>query len=123
MNTIKIKSNLSKEKEAIEIAKQILKNPILIGNNNVLKIGNEIEIQELKTTITIERIPQEDLMLICNCGVNFEKKIGKKLYTNYGGKVKEKIFCCEECRNEFIFYIPENRYSFVKSKIKPSYLY
>ena len=57
MKTIKIKANLTKEQEAFEIAKQILKNPILIGTNNeILLIGdNEIEIQNLKSIIEIER--------------------------------------------------------------------
>jgi len=126
MITIKIPANLTKEKEAIEVAKQILKNPILIGNNNnVLLIGNEnIEIQELNSFIKIERIPIEPIMNACSCcDTNFEKSTGKKVYVNYGGKKKELVYCSDKCRNVLLDILPLNRYSFTKTKLKPSILF
>jgi len=126
MKTIKIPANLTKEKEAIEVAKQILKNPILIGNNNnILLIGNEtLEVQELNSFIKIERIPKEPLMIVCSCcETNFEKSIGKKLFVNYGGTVKTKLYCSDKCRINVMSVVPENRRSITKSKIKQSYFY
>ncbi len=124
MITIKIPANLSKEKEAIEVAKQILKNPVLIGNNNnSMLIGNEaIEIQQLKSLITIERVPIEPLMIVCSCcDTNFEKSIGKKLFINYGGPVRQLIYCSENCRNIVMDHLPENRCNIIRSKLKNTY--
>ena len=126
MKTIRIQANLSKEKEALEIAKQILKNPVLIGGSNKnLLIGNEeLEIQELNSFIKIERVPKEPIMSICSyCETNFEKSIGKKIFTNYGGIIKELIYCSDKCRNVVVDMIPENRRSFTRSKLKSANFY
>ena len=127
MKTIKIKANLTKEQEAFEIAKQILKNPILIGTNNeILLIGdNEIEIQNLKSIIEIERVPNEPLMIICSCcDINFEKNTGSKIKVNYGGLVKQLEYCSEKCRSVLVEILPENRYTINNRKqLKSANLY
>lgn len=118
MKTIKIKANLSKEKEAIEVAKQILKSPVLIGNNSFLIGKSGIEIQELESYIKIERIPVEPLMSVCTCcETNFQKNTGSKIWVNYGSKKKELEYCSDKCRSVLIEILPKNRYSFKSTKI------
>lgn len=124
MRVIKIQANLSKEKEAIEIAKQILKNPILIGKNNILIGSSNIEVQELNTFLKIERVPKEPLMSICSCcDINFEKNLGKKLYVNYGGKTKLNHYCSDKCRNEVLNILPSNRASIDKKKLQTQFFF
>lgn len=116
---IEIPANLSPEKEAIEIAKKLVNSNLMLGNNNV-KIGDgHLEVQSLNTIIEVKRIPKEPLMCQCSiCETHFEKPTGKKLFTNYGGKVKETIYCSEGCRKTIINVLTENRYSFKRSSLQ-----
>jgi len=114
MKTIKILANLSPEKEAIEIAKQILKTPSLLGSNShQVFIGeSEVEIKELNSIIKIERLPIEPIMLVCSCcDCNFDKKDGRKIYQNYGGKVRDIFYCSDECVNYVLSFLPPDRAS------------
>ena len=115
---IKIPTNLTPQQEAIEISKKLLKSSLLENKSKIL-IGLDLEVQKLKTTIEIERIAPEPIMSRCSvCDCNFEEKIGKKLFTNYGGRVKQITYCSEICRDEVILILPSNRYSLTKSKLK-----
>jgi hypothetical protein len=116
---IKIKDNLSPQQEAFEIAKQLSKNTLMLGGSATAFIGQGVEIQELKTIIEVERIPSEPIMCLCSvCDTNFDKTIGKRLYFNYGGKVRDKLFCSNECRDFNLSFLPENRASKTKRFIK-----
>lgn len=119
--TIKIKDNLSPQQEALEIAKQLAKNPLMLGGGAVAFIGQGVEIQELKTTIEIERIPSEPIMCLCSvCDTNFDKSIGKRLYINYGGNVKSNFYCSDGCRNIVLSFLPPERASKTRKFIKQS---
>jgi len=116
---IKIKDNLSPEREVLEIAKQLAKNPLMLGNGVKALIGQNVEIQHLKTTIEIERIPTEPTMHVCSvCECNFDKKVGKSISHNYGGKPRKIYVCSEDCIDVVSAYLPKNR--LVR---KPSFLY
>ena len=125
MKTIKIKSNLTPQQEALEIAKQLVKQPTLLSNSTKKLLGKEeLEIQVLKTTIEIERIPQGKLMKICSCcDTNFEEGTGFKIWINYGAKKIKKEYCSFECRKLLTEIIPEDRYSFVGTKLKINKFY
>jgi uncharacterized Fe-S center protein len=117
--TIKIKDNLSPEQEAFEIAKQLAKNPLMLGNSVVGYIGQGVEVQHLKTTIEIERIPTEPTMCICSvCDCNFEKSVGKRVFINYGGSINKRLYCSEDCRKIVLNLLPENRASKTRKKLR-----
>lgn len=119
MKNIKIKANLTPQEEAIEIAKELLKKPLLLSGSKIKVIGKEqAEIQELITTIQIQRIPQEKLMSVCSCcDTNFEKGTGFKIWVNYGGKKKVLEYCSTNCRQLLMDILPESRYSLKSTKI------
>ena len=95
---IKIKDNLTKEQEVVEIAKQLAKKKE-IGTSQKL-IGSNIELQHLETTIKIVRTPSEKPLETkeCSCcGTIFELKYGYRSYTNYGGVKRTIKFCSKFC--------------------------
>lgn len=120
---IKIPDNLSPIKEAALISKRLAQKALTTSGTSkeVLRIGNELNIKKLKTTITIERVSNEKpiQMIKCNvCGCEYQNNTSSHFYHNYGGAVKKVSTCSKECSETAIELIG-NRASLKKSKIKP----
>lgn len=118
---IKIPIGLTEREEFIMITNQLGKR-LLPANNQKLLNGYEIKEAETKITILREHIKKPIVMLECFCGTQFEKKIGKILYVNYGGIKKQKRYCSNECRQQVID-IAGKRCSIKPSKLKLAVCY
>lgn len=115
---IVIPDNLSKDQELLLIAKELSKK-YLPGKNQQL-LGSGYELKHLETQIIIERQPTETALVTkeCFCGTIFELKCGFKLYTNYGGTTKEKMYCSTTCRDQVISIAGIDRVSLTRNKLK-----
>ena len=105
--TIKIPAGLSNEKELILIAKQLGKSYLPGGKTKL--IGAGYEIQKLQTTINIIREPVETVTItfVCPvCNTIFDKPQSKILYTNYGGGIRQRRCCSDDCRDQYISINP-----------------
>lgn len=121
---INIKDNLSPEKEALEIAKKLITKKLL--GNTTKSIGQGFEIQDLKTTIEVTRVPYERAIISkeCSCcNTIFQKSSGVSLYVNYGGSVKLKKYCSKECADLVHSFLGDKRASFDRKKIATSLLF
>lgn len=121
---IKIKDNLTPEKEALEIAKKLITKKLL-GNTSKF-LGNGVEVQNLKTVIEVTRIPYEKAVISKECPccqTTFQKSSGISLYVNYGGKVTLKKYCSKECADYVFSFLGEKRASFDRKKIGTSLLF
>lgn len=123
--TIQIPDTLTPKQELIEIVKQ-LSRPLLQGKKDRKRIGDDINVKHAKTIIVIERIAVEKPIetQVCSvCGTIFEKTIGCKLYTNYGGPVRKLLYCSSNCVQFMLDWDTTNRFSKVKTKLKPQMLW
>ena len=121
--TIKIPDNLNKTQEAFEIVKHLGKK--LLPTNNKY-IGNSYELKNLQTQINVIRIPTEKVIVTIDCSVCntlFEKKSGKKIFVNYGGKILEKNYCCQDCADYVLGFLGENRASNRKNLLNAGRFY
>lgn len=116
---IKIKDNLTKEQEAIEIAKQLSKNKLFLSQGNKKLIGESVEVQELNTVIKVKRYTRERVhkTLECSrCNCMFASNTSTNVYHNYGGTIKTLKYCSKECANEVLNFLGD-RASLYKNKI------
>ena len=120
---IKIADNLTPRQEQIELNKQL--NKILLGNNNNTKLlGDGVTIKHKQTEIIIERVTppsekrKEIKLLKCFCGKEFASNTGKKLYVNYGGNVRSKLYCSDVCRGVVLSLSGVGRASFTRNGLK-----
>jgi len=104
MKTIKIRipDNLSGEKEAFAIGKQLAKKSLSGGgqNKDVKRLGNQIDVIDLQTTIIVERFSTEKpiIMQTCNvCNCEYQSDMAKHYYHNYGGKRVKRSVCSADC--------------------------
>lgn len=102
--TIKIADNLTGQQEVIAITKQLAKKQLSSGgqNKDVKRIGDEINITNLKTTITVERVSTEKpiTMVKCNvCNCEYQSDSAKYYYHNYGGNRQRRSVCSNDCLN------------------------
>ena len=121
---VTVPDTLTQKQELIEIVKQLSKP--LLGTRTQKKIGQQLEIKHAETTITIKRVAIEVpiVTLTCSvCGTIFEKTIGVKMYTNYGGPVKELLYCSRECVQFMLDWDTANRFSKTKTKLHPQILW
>lgn len=100
---IKIADNLSPEQEAFAIGKQLAKRALSSGGANkaVKRLGNEINVTDLKTTIVIERVSTEKPITFqpCNvCGCEYASNTAVYYYHNYGGTRKKRAVCSTKCQ-------------------------
>ncbi len=121
--TIKIADNLTPQQEVVAIAKQLAKKQLSGGgqNKDIKRIGDELNIQHLKTTITIDRVSTEKpiIMLTCNvCGCDYQSDMTKHYFHNYGGKNTKRSVCSDGCQQFMIEYFGV-RVAKSASKLKP----
>lgn len=124
MKTIKIriKDNLSPIQELNEISKRLKQKALTSGGTNkeTLRIGQEYEIQELTTTIIVERYSDEKpiQMITCNvCGCEYQSNLSFPYWHNYGGKPTQRHTCSEECQTNVIELLG-GRAAKTKTKLK-----
>ena len=120
---IVISSDLTPEQEVIEISKK-LTGKLLSGSGSQLdklRIGNEINISYLNTFIEIERKVNNLIEFvpcpICEC--EFQNDLFFRVWTNYGGKIKQHRCCSEDCQEDYINALGNGRASKTKSKLAP----
>lgn len=117
---ITIPDNLTPAEEAIAIAQQL--STKLLQDNGLKKIGSGYQIKDLQTEIIVNRVSDEKPVKTLDCGVcntTFETSIGKVLYINYGGNVRKKRYCSEECRDVVHNLCGEGRTSISRGNLKP----
>lgn len=118
---IQIPDNLSPEEEALEIGKQLASNRLL-GNSSNLLLGSGYEVKHMTTQIEVERIPVEDTIETCKCEIcktEFEKKLGKKVYHNYGGNRNVLLYCSDTCRDTVMNFLGLDRCSKTAQSLPP----
>lgn len=120
--TIKIPDTLTEQEEAAFISKKLAVRALSGGakNDTQKRIGDFVEVQNLKTTITIIRESKEKPIefIKCYCGCEFQKGSQSHYFHNYGG-IRKKV---EVCSNECLDFVIENfgmRVSKTKGKLKP----
>jgi hypothetical protein len=121
---IEIYDDLSPIEELQAINKQMLK-ALPKGKSKKL-IGDQVTIKHLKSQIEIVRVPRVKVntLLICTvCSNNFEKKLGKPLYVNYGGIKKVLHYCSETCRGVVAEICGDTRASVKSKEVKNAYFY
>jgi len=114
---VKIPFGLDKNREALMIAKQLIKQ---LPNPQKM-IGQDMIIQENQSTITILRHSNKKDIPVISCSIcecDFAKNTGKKVFTNFGGSIKEKILCSMLCAKKFVDISP-SRISFTTRKFRP----
>lgn len=119
---IKIDDNLTEQAEVLAIAKQLsLKQLAGNGvNKSIKRIGNQLDVKELVTTITIERVSKEKPICFVNCnlcGCEYQSDLGKAYFHNYGGNRKKKFVCSDNCR-DIILEAFGSRVSISSSRLK-----
>lgn len=117
---ITIPDDLTPEQEMLAIGKKLGKK--MLPQNNQPMLGNGYTIKPLKTAIVIERKSMVKPIVTRECPIChtlFDQSIGKSFWHNYGGKPTKKYVCCEECRQEYMSFIPGNRCSIKRSKLQP----
>lgn len=113
---IEIPTGLTPEQEIFEIAKH-LGQKLLPSNQKLL--GSSYKLEELQTEIVITRKPIEKVTVTYSCPVCqtiFDKSFSKICYTNFGGVIKQKRLCSDDCRDFFININP-SRISIKKSNV------
>ncbi len=118
---IKIPDHLTPSEELQEIGK-LLRQKTLAGNGRQMdhkRIGNEINIKDITTQITITRIGEKPIeMAKCNvCGCEYQNNFFFTVFTNYGGTTRKIKTCSEKCQTEIIILFPD-RCSIKKSTLK-----
>ncbi len=120
---IKIPYGLSKADEAIIISNTLTKK--LLGTNKVKEIGAGYEITHSETKIIVTREFQEELTITatCNrCDCEYDIKMAKRIFHNYGGKRRFLDVCSDQCQSEVLNFLGD-RASSKKSKLKPFKLF
>jgi len=115
--TITIPDNLTPNEELLAISKELGKK--LLPSNQKL-LGSGYELKDLQTQITIVREQVEKPIVTRNCPVCqtiFEQKIGRPLWTNYGGSQKKHYYCKDECRETVLHIVGSGRASIKKSDL------
>jgi hypothetical protein len=108
------------------INKQMLKALPKGKKANQKLIGDGMTIKHLKSQIEIVRIPRVKVntLLICTvCSNNFEKKLGKPLYVNYGGMKRTLYYCSETCRGVVAEVCGDTRASVKSKEVKNALLF
>ena len=116
---ITIPDGLTPQEEIFAIAKKLGK--ALGPPKNQKAIGVGYEVKHLETQITITREPVEELIVtrVCSvCETIFEQSLGKPLYVNYGGQIKQRMYCSDECRDGVIDICGVDRAFIKKSSFK-----
>jgi hypothetical protein len=122
---IKIPDNLTPEEERFAIFKKMGK-ALAPPKKKQLAIGEGYIVQQLQTEIVIVREPVVKLTVVHECSVCktlFEPVDGFKLYVNYGGITRERLYCSNSCREVVIGICGEGRASKTKGKLKPIRLF
>jgi hypothetical protein len=125
--TIKIADNLTPQQEVAAISKK-LNQKILAGggaNKEQKRIGDELNITHLETTIKIVRESKEPVITFCTCNVcqrEYQSNTAVFAYTNYGGLPRKIATCSKECLNILVELSP-TRISGIKKSIKPVRLF
>ena len=115
---IHIPDDLTPAEEASYIAKALSRKAL--GGTKQKLIGTGYDIKDTKTQIIIERVSPEPVVVLkpCSvCNVEFDIKKGTKLYTNYGGSVRELIVCSKTCGETMIDLVGP-RVTFKKKEMK-----
>jgi len=115
---ITIPDNLTSEQELMAIAKQLGRK--LLPTDNKKLLGTGYEIKHLETQITIKREQVEKPIVTRTCPICqtiFEQKIGKRLWTNYGGVQKQHHYCKDECRETVLQVAGTGRAAIKKSEL------
>ena len=115
---ITIPDNLTPQEELMAIAKQLGRK--LLPTDNKKLLGTGYEIKHLETQITIKREQVEKPIVTRNCPICqtiFEQKIGKRLWTNYGGVQKQHHYCKSECREMVLQVAGTGRAAIKKSEL------
>ena len=119
---IKIPDNLTPEEERFAIFKKMGK-ALAPPKKKQLAIGEGYVVQQLQTEIVIIREPVVKLTVVHECSVCktlFEPLDGFKLYVNYGGITKKRLYCSDNCVVTVMSICGEGRASKTKGKLKPS---
>jgi hypothetical protein len=107
---IQVPDNLTPEKEAILVSKELLKKAKLLTDQSAKQIGDAIRIIEPETLIRVKRVITEKHITMCTCsvcGTIFQSNIGVPYWTNYGGNPRKKLVCAEECRATILSLFPD----------------
>lgn len=120
---INISADLTPEQETIEISK-ILRAKHLSGSaknkHQNIRIGQGIDIKQLQTTIIVNRVAKFIEFVPCNvCGCEYQNDLFKKVFVNYGGKVKYIKVCSTSCQEQMIDMCGEGRAATSAKKLKP----
>jgi hypothetical protein len=105
--TITIDDNLTDKEESAQIAKKLLTRS-LSGrgqNDDYKRIGAEVNIKHLETTITIKRVSKDKPieMVTCNvCGCEYDKSKALYYFHNYGGAKTKRAVCSKGCQDFMI---------------------
>lgn len=104
---IVIDDNLSEQEELLEIAKRLRQKSLSSSgiSKQHKRIGNQVDVKSLETTITIVRKSKEKPIefVTCNlCGCEYQSDLGKVYYHNYGGKRNKKKVCSDNCLNNIL---------------------
>lgn len=120
---IVIPHNLSNEEELIEINKRLTQKLLASSGRRVdhKRLGNQLDIQHLKTEITIERTGEKPIeMVICNtCGCEYQNNLFKRVFINYGGINKTIKVCSDTCQDALIDICGTGRAAKKKKDLSP----
>lgn len=124
---IVIPDDLTPKQEIEEIA-QKLTQKMLVSHGRQQdhkRIGNQVDVKDLKTEITIERKGESPVEYIkCNvCGCDYQSDTAKVIWTNYGGTARPIKTCSDICIDNMVSMLGEGRLNRKKSKLKPVRFY
>ena len=120
---ITIPDNLDPIREVSAIAKQLAKS---LPQKSRTLIGEGIEITHDKVQINVTRKAIEKTAKSCKCGACDTIVLltaSKQLFVNYGGIVKKKHYCSDECRELVLSIAGEGRASITRKGIRHAFFY
>lgn len=120
---IVIPDHLKPGEEAALISER-LHQKMLAGNGvneTVKRLGQQIDIKHLTTTITIERVGEKPVeYVMCNvCNTEYQSDTSTPVWVNYGGKQKKVHTCSSICANDLIALCGSGRAALKKKDLKP----
>lgn len=104
--TVRVSDKLSDSEELIAVANKLRQRALSgRGDLNNLRIGDEVIVKDLTTTINIIRVPTYPVLTTKTCNVceceycidNSTKAV--YYYTTYGMKVRKVQVCSRECKD------------------------
>lgn len=116
---ITIPEGLTNEQEIELIARELGKQ--YLPKNKKVSIGIGYRINQINTEIEITRSPVEEMAFVFVCPVcekNANQRKAKRLFTNYGGRIRERMCCSNDCRDFYISINPD-RISKTRASLKP----